>query len=63
MKQRKGPEKNAAQKLRDDYAKIVKRPVSSEARREIEELLKNQKSKNDGGRTKRIAKPRHDVET
>lgn len=56
MKQSKGPEKNAAEKLRGDYEKIVKRPVSPEARKKIEELLKDQKPKNDGGRSKRIAK-------
>lgn len=61
MKQRKGPEKDAAQKLREDYNRIVKRPLSPDARKEIEDFLKNQKPETDT-RPKKVGKPNQDAE-
>ena len=40
MKQRKGPEQDAAQKLREDFERITKRPVPPEARKDLDDLLK-----------------------
>ncbi|HRO67438.1 MAG TPA: hypothetical protein PL182_07730 [Pseudobdellovibrionaceae bacterium] len=62
MAPHKGPEKDAANKLRDDYEKIVDRPVSPKARKEIEEMLKSQKPKATNNRPKKIAKNRQDAE-
>lgn len=60
----KGPKKDAAQKLRDLYFKITKRPLSPESRKDIEEMLKQRKEqlkKDTPSKPKKVAKPDQDA--
>lgn len=58
----KGPKKNAAQKLRDLYFKVTKRPLSPENRKNIEDLLKDRKAQIEKNRPRKIAKSDADTE-
>ena len=40
-KHRKGPGQDAAKKLREDYRRITRRPMTSEARKDLDDLYYN----------------------
>lgn len=52
----KGPKKDAAQKLRDLYFKVTKRPLSPENKKNIEDLLKDRKDQIEKEQPRKIAK-------
>ena len=61
MKQRKGPEQDAAQKLREDHNRITKRPVPPEARKNLDDLFKKEDSEKKPTAPKKIAKSDHEA--
>lgn len=62
--EKKGPDKDAAKKLRDLYFEVTKRPLPPEGKKEIEEMLKKRKEqveKNNPKKHKKIAKSDKDA--
>lgn len=59
----KGPKKDAAQKLRDLYFKITKRPLSPENRKDLEEVFRKKEPTESAEpiKPKKIAKPDRDA--
>ena len=58
----KGPKEGAAARLREIYSKIIKRPISPEQRKDLEEVFKKRDQSTDTEKSKKIAKSESDAE-